>query len=95
MARQGKHVVMRDGTRILTIPRYNPTNAFTMGGIAMDPGLSPVEFRRLLQRAILREDRAGNTFENARLSQEVVTQHGLVLPSASRVAKAHHSRKPC
>jgi predicted RNA binding protein YcfA (HicA-like mRNA interferase family) len=29
--RQGKHIVMTDGTRILTIPRHNPVNAFTMG----------------------------------------------------------------
>ena len=27
--RQGKHVVMTDGTRILTIPRANPINAYT------------------------------------------------------------------
>ena len=30
IARQGKHIVMTDGTRILTIPRHNPVNAFTM-----------------------------------------------------------------
>ena len=30
--REGKHVVMSDGRRILTIPRHNPVNAFTMGG---------------------------------------------------------------
>ncbi len=30
--RQGKHIVMTDGTRILTIPRNNPVNAYTMGG---------------------------------------------------------------
>ncbi|MBT8468595.1 MAG: type II toxin-antitoxin system HicA family toxin [Deltaproteobacteria bacterium] len=48
IARQGKHVVMTDGTRILTIPRHNPINAFTMGGIARDAGLSVEEFKRLL-----------------------------------------------
>jgi hypothetical protein len=32
--RQGKHIVMSDGIRILTIPRHNPVNAFTMSGIA-------------------------------------------------------------
>ncbi len=31
--RQGKHIVMSDGTRIITIPRANPINAYTMGGI--------------------------------------------------------------
>ena len=46
--RQGKHVVMSDGTRILTITRSNPINAFTMGGIARDAGLTPEEFRALL-----------------------------------------------
>ena len=38
--RQGKHVVMTDGVRILTIPRGNPINAFTMGGIIRDAGLT-------------------------------------------------------
>ena len=32
VVREGKHVVMSDGRRILTIPRHNPINAFTMGG---------------------------------------------------------------
>jgi predicted RNA binding protein YcfA (HicA-like mRNA interferase family) len=48
IARQGKHVVMTDGQRIITIPRHNPVNAFTMGGIARDAGLSPDEFRKLV-----------------------------------------------
>ncbi|MFI5207371.1 MAG: type II toxin-antitoxin system HicA family toxin [Gemmatimonadales bacterium] len=48
VVRQGKHVVMTDGVRILTIPRHNPVNAFTMGGIARDAGLSVDEFRKLL-----------------------------------------------
>ena len=48
IARQGKHIVMTDGIRILTIPRNNPINAFTMGGIAKDAGLTVEEFRRLL-----------------------------------------------
>jgi hypothetical protein len=39
---------MTDGTRILTIPRHNPVNPFTMGGIVRDAGLSVEEFRRLL-----------------------------------------------
>ena len=46
--RQGSHIVMTDGTRILTIPRHNPVNAFTMGGIVRDAGLSLDEFRKLL-----------------------------------------------
>ena len=47
-ARQGKHIIMTDGVRILTIPRNNPVNAFTMGGIVKDAGLTIGEFRRLL-----------------------------------------------
>ena len=46
--RQGNHIVMTDGTRILTIPRHNSINAFTMGGIVRDAGLSIEEFRNLL-----------------------------------------------
>jgi predicted RNA binding protein YcfA (HicA-like mRNA interferase family) len=46
--RQGAHIVMTDGVRILTIPRHNPVNAFTMGGIVRDAGLSVDEFRELL-----------------------------------------------
>jgi predicted RNA binding protein YcfA (HicA-like mRNA interferase family) len=48
IVRQGKHVVMSDGIRILTIPRHNPVNAFTMGGIARDAGLSVEDFKKLL-----------------------------------------------
>jgi hypothetical protein len=39
---------MADGTRIVTIPRHNPVNAFTMGGTARDAGLTPEQFRELL-----------------------------------------------
>jgi predicted RNA binding protein YcfA (HicA-like mRNA interferase family) len=48
VVRQGKHIVMSNGQRILTIPRHNPVNAFTMGGIARDAGLSVERFRELL-----------------------------------------------
>ncbi len=48
IARQGKHIVMTNGTRIITIPRHNPVNAFTMGGIVRDAGLSVEDFRELL-----------------------------------------------
>lgn len=46
--RQGKHVILSDGRRILTIPRANPINAFTMGGIVRDAGLTVEEFKGLL-----------------------------------------------
>jgi hypothetical protein len=39
---------MTDGVRILTIPRANPVNAFTMGGIVKDSGLTIEEFKKLL-----------------------------------------------
>ena len=46
--RQGKHIVMSDGTRQVTLPRHNPIKAFTLGGIAKDAGLTVEEFRKLL-----------------------------------------------
>ena len=48
IVRQGKHIVMSNGTRILTIPRHNPVNALTMGGIVRDAGLTVEEFKKLL-----------------------------------------------
>lgn len=48
VVRQGKHIVVSDGIRILTIPRHNPVNAYTMGGIVRDAGLTVEEFRGLL-----------------------------------------------
>ena len=47
IARQGKHIVMTDGTRVLTVPRHNPVNAITMGNIVRDAGLTNDEFREL------------------------------------------------
>jgi len=48
VVRQGKHIVMSNGARILTIPRHNPVNAFTLGGIVRDAGLTVDQFRELL-----------------------------------------------
>ncbi len=48
IARQGKHITMTDGKRVITIPRANPINAFTMAGIVRDAGLSIEEFRQRL-----------------------------------------------
>ncbi len=39
---------MSNGTRILTIPRHNPVNAYTLGGIVRDAGLTVEQFRDLL-----------------------------------------------
>lgn len=48
IARQGKHIVLTDGQRIVTVPRNNPVNAFTMGRIVQDAGLTEAEFRKLV-----------------------------------------------
>jgi predicted RNA binding protein YcfA (HicA-like mRNA interferase family) len=48
IVREGKHTVMTDGSRILTIPRANPIHALTLGGIVKDAGLTPESFRELL-----------------------------------------------
>jgi predicted RNA binding protein YcfA (HicA-like mRNA interferase family) len=48
IARQGKHIVMTDGGRIITIPRNNPINAITMGNIVRDAGMTNDDFRKLL-----------------------------------------------
>jgi predicted RNA binding protein YcfA (HicA-like mRNA interferase family) len=48
VVRQGKHVVMSNGIRILTNPRHNPINAFTLGGIVRDAGFTVEQFRELL-----------------------------------------------
>ena len=49
IARQGKHIVISDGVRIITIPRHNPVNAYTMGGLVVDAGLTIEEFKELLR----------------------------------------------
>jgi predicted RNA binding protein YcfA (HicA-like mRNA interferase family) len=48
IVRQGKHIVMSDGVRFLTIPRNDPINAFTMAGIIKNAGLTIEQFRELL-----------------------------------------------
>jgi predicted RNA binding protein YcfA (HicA-like mRNA interferase family) len=46
--RQSSHIIMSNGVRILTIPRHNPINAYTMGNIAKQAGFTPEEFRKFL-----------------------------------------------
>jgi predicted RNA binding protein YcfA (HicA-like mRNA interferase family) len=41
-----KHITMTDGKRIITIPRANPINAYTMAGIIKDAGMTIEESRR-------------------------------------------------
>jgi predicted RNA binding protein YcfA (HicA-like mRNA interferase family) len=46
--RQGKHIVMSDGRRIVTIPRHDPVNAHTLAIAVRTAGLTPDQFRQLL-----------------------------------------------
>ncbi len=48
IARQGKHIIMTKGKIAVPIPRHNPINAMTMGGIVRRSGLTEQEFRNLL-----------------------------------------------
>ena len=53
IARQGKHIVMtNDDRRIVTIPRHNPVNAFTMGGIVRDGPRTALFVQHHLCRAV-------------------------------------------
>ena len=55
--RQGKHIVMSDGVRVLTILRNNSVNAVTMGAIVRAAGLSIDEFC-ILQAFVKRMNRS-------------------------------------
>jgi predicted RNA binding protein YcfA (HicA-like mRNA interferase family) len=48
VVREGKHISMTNGERIIIIPRANPINAFTMGGIIQNAGMTIEEFKKLL-----------------------------------------------
>jgi len=41
---QGRHITMTNNDRIIVIPRANPINAYTMGGIIKEAGLTIEEF---------------------------------------------------
>ncbi len=45
------------------------------------------------QEAILREDQATNTFENARFSWNVLQQHGILPQKVILVCKSYHARR--
>jgi predicted RNA binding protein YcfA (HicA-like mRNA interferase family) len=45
---QGKHIVMSDGVHVVTVPRNNPINAYTMGGLIKDAGITVEKFKKLL-----------------------------------------------
>jgi predicted RNA binding protein YcfA (HicA-like mRNA interferase family) len=49
LARDGaRHIVMSKGGVVVTIPRHDPVNAYTMGGIIRDSGMTVEQFRKLL-----------------------------------------------
>jgi predicted RNA binding protein YcfA (HicA-like mRNA interferase family) len=48
VVREGKHIVMSDGLRRVTIPRHDPVNAITMAGIVRDAGFTLEQFKKLL-----------------------------------------------
>ena len=47
--RQGKHITLSDGVRIVQLPRHNPIKSCPRGQIAKDAGLTPEEFKHLLE----------------------------------------------
>lgn len=48
VVREGKHISMTNGERIIIIPRADPINALTMAGIIKDAGITVEEFKQLL-----------------------------------------------
>ena len=48
IVREGKHISMTNSARIIVIPRADPIDAFTRGGIIKDAGMTIEEFKRLL-----------------------------------------------
>jgi len=49
IVRQGKHSVLTDGKRVVTIPRHDPINAYTLGSIITGAGMTVEEFKNLLK----------------------------------------------
>ena len=48
VVREGKHVVLSDGTRLITVPRHRRLNPYTLRKIIRSAGLSDSEFKDLL-----------------------------------------------
>ena len=48
IARQGKHITMTNGERVITIPRANPINAYTMATIVQGSGMTIENFKKLI-----------------------------------------------
>jgi hypothetical protein len=51
------------------MPRHNPVNAFTMGGIVRDAGLTADEFRKLLRAAGSRTVKLTGDLRTARFAR--------------------------
>ncbi len=47
--REGKHIIMTNGTVDLVIPRHNPVNGYAMGGLIVTAGLTVPQFRNPLR----------------------------------------------
>ena len=52
---------MSDGVRILTIPRHNPVNAFTMGGIGVMRVLQLSSLRSFSESAAIQQALAADS----------------------------------
>jgi len=48
VVREGKHISMTNGERVIIVPRADTINAFTIGGIIKDAGMTVEEFKKLL-----------------------------------------------
>ena len=46
--RQSRHIFMSKGSVHVVVPRNNPVDAYTMGAIVRDAGMSMEQFRELL-----------------------------------------------
>jgi predicted RNA binding protein YcfA (HicA-like mRNA interferase family) len=46
--RQSKHIFMSKGSLHVVVPRNNPVDAYTMGAIVRDAGMSIEQFKELL-----------------------------------------------
>jgi predicted RNA binding protein YcfA (HicA-like mRNA interferase family) len=43
--REGRHVVMTNDRAVITLPRHNPVNRWTLAGIIKEAGMTVDEFR--------------------------------------------------
>ena len=48
VVREGVHVVMTNGSRVLTIPCNDPIHSYTLEGLVRDAGMTMEQFRELL-----------------------------------------------